>query len=73
MRPGKIAGHIRAKLCVAWRCFKRDVLRMQPSDLNEIARNQVQVSGQVVPEAQEIPRHGFRDPLQDRFRHMIEF
>ena len=35
MVPGKIAGHIGAKLFAARRCFKHDVLRMLPSDHNE--------------------------------------
>ena len=35
MGPGKIACHMEAKLFVARRCFKRDVLRMLPSDRNE--------------------------------------
>ena len=34
--------------------------------------NTPQVSGKVLPEAQDIPRHGSGDPLKDRFGHMIE-
>ena len=33
----------------------------------------LQVSGKVLPEAQDIPRHGSGDPLRDRFGHMIEY
>ena len=35
--------------------------------------NTPQVSGKVLSEAQDIPRHGSGDPLKNRFGHMIEY
>ena len=35
--------------------------------------NTPQVSGKVLPEAQDIPRHGSGDPLKNKFGHMIEY
>ena len=35
MMSGKIACHWEAKLCVARRCFKHDVLRMLPSEFDD--------------------------------------
>ena len=35
MVSGKIACHLESKLFMARRCFKRDVLRMLPSDLDK--------------------------------------
>ena len=37
------------------------------------AGNTPQASGKVLPEAQDIPRHGSGARLEDRFGHMIEY
>ena len=38
-----------------------------------LQKNTVQIPRKVFPEAQDIPRHGSRDLLKNRFGHMMEF
>ena len=67
MVEGKIGAVLGSKLCVAVGVFKRDVLRIQPSDCHKtLSEPRIHIK-EVSPEAQEIPRHGSGDLLTPKF------
>ena len=63
----KFGAPLGSKLCVAVEVFKRDVLRIQPSDCHETLSEPRICAKESFPETQEIPRHGSGDLLSSKF------